>query len=113
MKAKPTRLAIPLFVMLTGAAGATPQFNQPNSMQLVSLGDWSHSYDSLTVDGQFTMRYAACPRSWWDSPALSLTFMPITWAVQDYGLPETSYWSLAQARGDCAAEYDLPLLGYI
>lgn len=113
MNARATYLAIPLVVMLTGAAGATPQFNQSNSMQLMSLGDWSHSYDSLTVDGQFTVRYGTCPRSWWDSPALSLSFVPITWAAQDFSLPEVSYGSFAQARSDCAAEYDLPQLGYI
>ena len=113
MKAKVSILTVSLLVMFAGSAGATPQFSQPSSMQLTSLNDSSHPYDAASHDWPFSTRYGACPHSWWDPPALSLAFVPISWAIQDFNYSDPSYWTAALTRSECSTQFDSPLVGYL
>jgi hypothetical protein len=113
MKSKISILAIPLLVIFARSADATPQFSQSNSMQLTSFNDLSHPYDAAAHDWLSTMRYGACPHSWWDSTTLSLAFVPMSWAVQDFNYSDAGYWNAALTRSDCTTEDNSPLFSYM
>jgi hypothetical protein len=92
-------LAIPFILLLAQTAGATPQFSQVGSLQLFSV----NAYDS-----PMAFRSANCSPTWWDPPPLSLAFLPLTWAFQDYNRPELDNWSFAAGQSDCTAQIDVP-----